>query len=599
MMMRTLDRRRLSGAFLVLFCCVEVAAQIPGFTKQALSKRVAPSQPTAPTSTKDPYGRETPQRTVLNFVKAAQLGDYSTAAKYLQLSTIKESPQSEQIARELLTLINTSLRGSVATISNLPEGSGVDSEDPNLEVVGRFVVKDQEVPLLLARISRKETGPIWLVSSQTLDQLPRLYQALGSPQLDRYFPGLLAATQFLGVPVGQWLTWLLSIPISLAMAWAVVRLLERLWRLRRTGVANAGQSDMVTPLVLMLAIVFNASLVVFSIGMPVFYRVYYLRTLAILLTICGAQLGVKLADRLYQHEKLHSLRRDSRSLLQLLYRVNHVAILIVAALICLSILGFDTKTMLAGLGIGGIALALAAQKTLENLIGGVTLVMDKALSVGDDCVISNRTVTVREIGLRSILATTREGTEITFPNGMLAQANIENLSRQSKYLISATLSVSYESSLAQLQCLVARVREMLYSHDRVVQETAKFRLADLTTSGYQIELFAYVRSANVAEFAAVREDILFRVVEIIGATGAPWAIPAQTTYISKEQLVDEKKVTDADEVVRKWKATNEIPFPDFSPAHIAEVRGTLSYPPDRSVLRRGPTPVQRPSEEGV
>lgn len=595
MPMRTLVHLGLSWAMLVMLLRLPSIAQIP----MALLQSAPPSQ-SVPSAPKDPRGRETPQSAVLNFVKYAQRGDYATAAKYLQFSTSKQSQQSEELARELLTLINSSFRGSIATLSNVPAGSGVDSDDPNVEIAGKFVVHGREIPFLLARVYRADTGPIWLVSSQTMEQLPGLYQQVGSPQLDRYFPAFLAETTFLGVPVGQWLLWLLSIPFSLFLAWVLVRVSERLWRMRTTGLVNRGVKKHVTrPLGLILAVLLNGTLVFFFIGMPIFYRVYYFRTLAILLTICTARLTVKIADQLYEHERTQSLGRISQSALQLLYRVNHAVILVLAAMLCLTLLGFDTKTMLEGLGIGGIALALGAQKTLENLIGGITLVADKAVSVGDDCVISDRIVTVRQIGLRSILTTTREGTEMRFPNGMLAQTNIENLSRQGKFLVATDLFLSYESSLAQLQIVVAKVRDMLYSHSRVLQETARFRLSGLAASGYQIELFAYVNSKDRAEFSAVQEDIFFRIVEIIESAGAPWAIPAQTTYLSHEQLVDEKKVAEAEETVEGWRSANQIPFPDFSPAHIAEVRGTLAYPPDRSVLQEGATEPQRSFKEAV
>ena len=586
---------RLAGLLLMISWCLPGAAQILGIAQQTNS-----SPQNAPSAPKDPRGRGTPQSAVLNFVRYAQRGDYETAAKYLQLSTPKQNQQGEELARELLTLINTSLHGSIGILSNEPEGSRTDSDEPNLEVAGRFVVEKQEVPFLLARVYREDTGSIWLVSSQTLEQIPGLYQQVGTPELDRYFPGFLKETTFLGVPAGQWLTWLLSIPFSWLLAWGVVRVSQRIWRRRRTTLeSRESQNEIALPVDLMLAMLVNGVLVFFVIGMPVFYRVYYFRVLAMLFVICAAWLAVRISDLLYEHAKARSLGSESRSILQLLYRSSHVVILIVTILLCLSMLGFDTKTMLAGLGIGGIALALAAQKTLENLIGGVTLVMDKAASVGDICIISNRTVTVREIGLRSILATTLEGSEITFPNGMLAQANIENLSRQSRFLIAATLSLSHECSLAQLQCLVARVRDLLYSHARVFPETARFRLSGVTGVAYQIELFAYVKSSNGAEFAAVREDVLFRIVEIIESAGATWAIPAQTTYLSQEALVDEKKVAEAEETVRKWQSSNEIPFPDFSPAHIAEVRGTIAYPPDRSVLRQSPAPIRGPLKDVV
>src|SRR4029077_7588197 len=219
--------------------------------------------------------------------------------------------------------------------------------------------------------------------------------------------------------------------------------------------------------------------------------------------------------------------KEAQSFLQLGYQLLKVGLVIGAALCVLALLGFDTRTMLAGLGIGGIAIALAAQKTLENLLGGITLVMDNAIYIGDDCVISGRYVTVRNIGLRSTAATTREGTDIWFPNGVLVQGSIENLSRRNKFLIFTNLSFSGQCSLEQLQYVIARVREMLYAHARVEQESARFRLVGMHGSAYEVELFAYVRSSNAADFAAIQEDIFMRITKIVDSAGAAWAVPAQ------------------------------------------------------------------------
>jgi MscS family membrane protein len=586
----TYGRRTFSVTVLVALFCFPAAAQIPALPNAAASQ----SQPLVP-APKDPRGRETPQSSVLNFMKYAQRGDYDTAAKYLQLATAKQNQPAEETARQLLVLINTAFHGSIGTLSNKPEGNIPDADDPNVDVAGRFVVADQTVPFLLNRITRKDVGPIWLVSSQTVEQVPGLYQRAGSPKLFEYFPTFLIKKTLLGVPLGQWLAWLLSIPLSLLVGWAVISLATWSWRLLKHSPANPMQPHSLgKPLILVLAVLIDVRLV-FSIGMPVFYRVYYFRVLAILLIIGGAWLSVRIADQVFGRARQGKLRRASKSLLQLAHHFNNVVIIIVAVLLIITILGFDTKTMLAGLGIGGIALALAAQKTLENLIGGITLVMDEAASVGDDCVISGRPVTVQEIGLRSIRVVTQEGTEISYPNGMLSQASIENVSRRKTFLISTSILLSYECSLAQLQLAIAGVRDMLYSHTRVEAETAKFRFSGLTTTGFRIDLFAYVRTPDGAEFAGIQEDVLFRVVNIVESVGAQWA-PSEVAHLSNGRG-DEKKVAAAEATIRGWQDSHQFPFPDFSPAHIAEVRGTLAYPPEKSALRREPVSLKNQPEE--
>jgi MscS family membrane protein len=176
------------------------------------------------------------------------------------------------------------------------------------------------------------------------------------------------------------------------------------------------------------------------------------------------------------------------------------------------------------------------------------------------------------------VATTREGTEISFPNGMLVQSSIENLSRRSKFLIFTTLSLSSQCSLGQLQCLIARVREMLYAHARVEQETARFRLAELRGSAYHVELFAYIRSRTAAEFAAIQEDILFRIGKMVEAAGVAWAVPSQLSYRSTKPLVNSERAAEAERTVQRWQDNNENPFPDFPADRIAELRGSLPYP---------------------
>jgi MscS family membrane protein len=311
-----------------------------------------------------------------------------------------------------------------------------------------------------------------------------------------------------------------------------------------------------------------------------------------LLAICVAWFIGSMLDA--NKQRLIARGREKRktiSLVQLLHGLGKAILIVICILTILGILGFDTKTMVAGLGIGGLALAFGAQKTLENLISGITLVADNVFAVGDDCIIDGRAVTIQEIGLRSLIVRSREGTQMSFPNGMLAQVGIENMSRRSRFLLWTTLVVSYETSLTQLRCLIGRVREMLYSHSRIDQQIARFRLTNMTSVGYEVELFSFVQSTDGAEMAAIREDIFFRIADIAEAEGAVWAIPSQLTLLSRKQPVDATKEAEARQLVQAWESDNEYPFPDVSPQTLAKLRGTIAYPPERSA--KAPEPEQR------
>src|SRR5579862_3442217 len=148
-------------------------------------------------------------------------------------------------------------------------------------------------------------------------------------------------------------------------------------------------------------------------------------------------------------------------------RLLSAFLVVVGALAILAIIGFDLTTVLAGLGIGGIAIAFAAQKTLENLFGGISVLADEVIRVGDYCRFGDRTGTVEDISLRSTRVRTDARTELSIPNGALATMNIENFARRDKILFNPVLAIRYETTPDQLRFLLAEVRRLLYAHPKV------------------------------------------------------------------------------------------------------------------------------------
>ena len=216
------------------------------------------------------------------------------------------------------------------------------------------------------------------------------------------------------------------------------------------------------PIRCMIAILLHG-LFVYWLEPPLLYRIYYVRLLAAMLVACFGWLLSRLSDQGFDRA-LHQTRVHSKggeSILILMQRLNRVGILIIALVAALALLGLNVTTTLAGLGIGGLAVALAAQKTLENLIGGISLLLDRAIQTGDFCKIGDRVGKVEDIGLRSLKLRTIDQNLLVVPNGVLAQMQFENLKARPKLLINQNFSLRIETQLEQLRFVLDSVQTML------------------------------------------------------------------------------------------------------------------------------------------
>lgn len=266
------------------------------------------------------------------------------------------------------------------------------------------------------------------------------------------------------------------------------------------------------------------------------------------------------------------------SLVLLGQRVLKALVILSAALTVLGVLGFNMTTALAGLGIGGLAIGFGAQKTIENLFGGVSLLWDEVIRVGESCNFNGRVGVVEDISLRSTRIRTMERTELSIPNGSLATMNVENLSRRDKFLFNPKIGLRYETTPDQLRCLLAEARRMLYEHPKVETATARIRLSGLEDRWLALEVFSYILTRDAAEFTAIREDILLRLMDIVTEAGTGFAFPSHTVYLGQDPGVAKEKAERAAERVRKWREQKQLPFPDFAPTDISDFRDSLPYP---------------------
>jgi MscS family membrane protein len=245
-------------------------------------------------------------------------------------------------------------------------------------------------------------------------------------------------------------------------------------------------------------------------------------------------------------------------------------------------LGLPVYGIIAGLGVGGLAIALAAQPTIENLIGGLNLFADKPIQVGDSCRCGSDEGTVEAIGIRSTRIRGGDRTLTAIPNAALSKISIVNLTQRDRMLIKSVIGVRYETSPEQLRYLLVKIREMLLGHPRIHHDPARARFIGFGASSLDIEVFAYVMTRDRAEFLGIQEDVLLRVMDIVEQSGTGFAFPSQTLYFGRDNGLDTRRTEAAETQVRQWRGEGHLPFPNFSPDQMREIRGSLVYPPPGS-----------------
>lgn len=511
---------------------------------QLAKPTASPSPKAEPALPADPLGRETPRGAMMGFLKSLSREDYTTAAQYLQPPD-DHGTNLEQLMRQLRVL-RRNFNGDIALLSDDPTGD-VEPGLPQGEVrAGSFQAGSTTADVILVRVDDPAAGKIWLISKGTLASAAKLVQVVKREPpalIVRVLPAALTQKEVLGMSLAEWLGWLLSFPISLLLAWPIGFLLSVprlvLCKVRKLPFRSVWKTPFGKPLRYILAISIN-SLFVYLLHPPLFYRVYYMRLMAALLAVCLIWLFAGIADHGFERALSRARTRvtGTESILILTQRFVRIVMLLIAVLAALSLLGFNTKTALAGLGIGGLAIALGAQKTLENVLGGISLLMDKAVHVGNFCKIGDQLGLVEDIGLRSVKVRTLDQTVLVIPNGALAQMRFENFASRRKCLLNQHFSLRIETEVEQLKFVLDRVQTMLDEHPAIERGTSRIRVANFAGAAYELELWAYGKTEDWTQFTAIRQDVILKVAEIVEASGTRLAAPTQLTYLSRDTGVD-------------------------------------------------------------
>jgi MscS family membrane protein len=523
------------------------------------------TQAGAVTPPADSLKRETPYGAVTGFLKAAEQGNYDLAASYLQLPRKKPSVRDKATARELEAALNHHYFGSLDQVSREPEGNVSDGLPPDREAIGTVrTVGGLSLNVELARVSDPQVGKIWVFSAETVRRVPEFYERMPFTALQKHLPDWLNETEFFSLTTLELVLFLLAIPVAWLLArfvlflvgWGVRHYLSRFTR------AGWGQNGMLAkaPLRVALTAVFHYFLV--KPVLPLLYVQYYGRAVRILFVVALYWLISNITDEAVSRVEVRlpaARQASTHSLIALGRRVWKILVALVLFLIILKSFGFDVNSALAGIGIGGIALGLGAQKTLENLFGGVSVISDGTIRVGDFCKVGDQVGTVEDIGLRATRIRTNARTVVSIPNGAVSTSSLENFAPRDKVLLNPVLSLRYETSADQLRYVITRIREMLHANSRVESGTLRVRFIRLGSSSLDVEVFAYILTPVYPEFLSIQEDLLLRIMDIVEESGTGFAFPSQTTYLGRDPGLNPEKTQAALAAVGRWRQEKQIP----------------------------------------
>lgn len=516
------------------------------------------------------------------------------AARCLDLTEVSPT-LSPRVSLESLLLLK-----EIMDRIDLPDPDSVpDAQAMAAANLDRWRIPHTEI--VIAKLTRGDRTGEFLFSPATLQRLPEFYGKVQSrPYRPGSWEGAFAYLSTIGVP--EYVPWKLTDGLprwAKAQVWeqalwrwivfgvALLALLGTLMAVRR-GVNRIGTVHPIRQDARRLVLPVSVSLAAWLLGFVSDAINITGQARVMIATILGAVLLVALAwsiliiGELVAEIIVASPRFKTRSLdeaiVRLASRILSLAVAILVSVYGAQLLGLPVVPLLAGLGVGGLALALAAQPTIENLIAALTLYADRPVRVGEFCRFGDTLGTVEEIGMRSTRIRTLDHTVLSVPNADFSKGRVENYTARRKIWYHPRIRLRYETTPDQVRYILVEVRKLLYAHPRVLPDPARIRFVGFGEYSLDLDVFAYIDTRDYGEHLEIAEDLNLRIMDVIKAAGTELAIPARLEYQMDKAPLDEKDIRQAEASVQEWRGQRTMYLPKFPPDTIAKLRGSLDYP---------------------
>ena len=487
----------------------------------------------------DSFGRDTPRHTVQGFISALGENDYLLASNYLNLS---KSDNPTTVVRQFKQALDAGGRFLPdLQLNNTLEGNLADQLPPSQENVGVINIGEKSVPLLLERVVSNNNDQYWQFSSDTLSSVPEVIENTEPTLVSRYTVDSLDGKKVFGYQLADLVAALTMIVSSFVLTYIMVWLLYHLLRITYPhirGVPLPLPDKVILPLAVVIMALILSEVMVYA-GVSVTLREPINRFTEVASWLATTWLLLRVIDAIFTRAVNLSYKKNHTervSILGLLRKVVKALLLIFAVIVFFGNLGFDLTTGIAALGVGGLAFALGAQKTIENLVGSVVVVADSPVRIGDYCKFGTYEGTVIDIGIRSSRVRTLTRTIVTVPNGDFSSMQIENFTSRDMFRFFHQLYLKRTADIDVVFKMVKDLDEFLNEHYLTNNEWNQVNILELRQDCYVIQLQAYINANDVMEFYDKQNVVFVDVLNQVAKYKVEHALPTQQLIVNQAEL---------------------------------------------------------------
>ena len=564
------------------------AAATPAIKASETATATAKVNKLAKVGPDDALDRGVPRTSLEGYFKAVKANDLETAIKFLDTRKLPKSYSKKDklaLASQLKVVLDRELWVDMELLSTDPHGHTNDGLPKYRDLVGQIKVEQKHYDILLQRVPRGDGVYIWQFSSQTVRDIPVLYKTFGYGQigekLSSYFPPYKA----LGLFLWQWVFLLLISLSAMLVLYPFTHIAS--WFITRK--ANSSIKKIVGrfirgPLFFAIVIIItrnNFDLISPSLTARAFFDA---GTLAVFVGI-WLSMGIVSIFREIFTQRFEKRGLDNAVvLLRPAATAINIIIFFIGVLIWLDNIGFRVTTVLAGLGIGGIALALATQKSIEDFIGALTLYLSAPVKVGDFCRFGNKTGTVEEIGLRATKIRTLEDTVITIPNSEFSSTQIENLAERKRFRFYLKLPLCINTTPDQIRYIVLEFKRLLHAYQMVDEAPIRVTFIGIDKNAWIIEIHCYLKTNDTNIFKIISEDLNLRFMDIVNTAGVNISINSMMEYQGNSIESDTKARKLVEQKIDSLRKAGNLSM-DLSDAEIENIKDSIQYPGDQAKMR--------------
>jgi len=484
-----------------------------------------------------------PQSATDNFLKWQNppTVDLKMASEAMALHPKMSAARRIELARQLKAVLDA--KGLIVRVEEIPSDPGyVD------EVTGES--RYQLFPVRLPQIALVKVGNRWLFSRETLAATPVLYSDTFNPTA-QYLIGILPAvfqTRLLGLALWQYagvFFLLLTAFVMRKIAEFFLRKLAR-WLVERT--APTWDENLVMQSVKPVGfLLFTLILLYFYTALQLPVRMNAAIRFVLQIMIAGSLLWLsfKLVDFLCDRLSLLTARTDTKlddQLVPMLRKSLKVFSFTIVGLVLVQSFGYSVSSILAGLGIGGVAVALAAQDTLANLFGSIMIFTDKPFQIGDWIVTGSVEGTVEEVGFRSTRVRTFYNSVISVPNSQLASSHVDNMGMRRYRRIKEVLGLTYSTTATEMQAFVEGIRAIIVANPYMRKDFFEIHFNGYGASSLNVLVYCFLEVSDWSVELREKHNFFLEILRLAEELGVEFAFPTQTVHVDSFYGDEPRKV---------------------------------------------------------